>query len=482
MNFSSKFALLLVTCALCIMQSPLMAWQTVNGILINNNADSVYKPQIVTDGSDGAIITWVDLPNSTTSNIYAQRVNSTGNTLWTSNGVYISGVGSPVAPAITSDGFGGAVIAWEDNRNGPGYPFAQRVNSTGSTLWTFNGVALCTTGGGGAQLISDGTGGAIIVYSDFRNSGYDNLYAQRVSSTGSTLWTLNDVAISTGNFVSLIPSLISDGLGGAIITWCDNRSGSLNIYAQRIDSTGSTLWTNNGVAICTAAISQQLPVITSDGAGGAIITWTDYRNDPNGEIGDIYAQRVNSNGSTLWSLNGVAICTAINDQNSPTLVSDGAGGAIITWQDFRDSTISNLDIYAQRVDSTGSTLWTLNGVALCTALYNQYYPKIISDGSNGAIITWFDYRNGGTSDIYAQRINSIGSTLWTGNGVPICTATNSQSYPVIVSDGSGGGIITWLDDRNGANYAIYAQQIDSLGLIYQLPTFVPKRIWELFLE
>jgi len=29
------------------------------------------------------------------------------------------------------------------------------------------------------------------------------------------------------------------------------------------------------------------------------------------------------------------ICTAVNEQSAPAIVSDGAGGAIIAWQDSR---------------------------------------------------------------------------------------------------------------------------------------------------
>lgn len=42
-------------------------------------------------------------------------------------------------------------------------------------------------------------------------------------------------------------------------------------------------------------------------------------------------------------------CTAANDQTYPTIVSDGAGGAIITWTDLRSS---NDRIYVQRVHAS----------------------------------------------------------------------------------------------------------------------------------
>jgi hypothetical protein len=43
-------------------------------------------------------------------------------------------------------------------------------------------------------------------------------------------------------------------------------------------------------------------------------------------------------------------------------------------------------------------------VAVSTAPGNQYDPLLVPDGTGGAIITWFDKRQGNNSDIYAQKI------------------------------------------------------------------------------
>ncbi|MBM3237361.1 hypothetical protein FJZ31_13800 [Candidatus Poribacteria bacterium] len=102
----------------------------------------------------------------------------------------------------------------------------------------------------------------------------------------------------------------------------------------------------------------------------------------------------------------VPICTEISYQHYSHLVSDGAGGAVITWQDFRSG---NFDIYAQRVNGSGVVLWTKDGVPICTAANDQRSPHLVSDGAGGAIITWHDYRGGTYVDIYAQNVQEDGS-------------------------------------------------------------------------
>lgn len=46
-----------------------------------------------------------------------------------------------------------------------------------------------------------------------------------------------------------------------------------------------------------------------------------------------------------WMGNGAPICTTLYYQETPQLVSDGAGGAVIAWEDHRSD---NADIYAQK--------------------------------------------------------------------------------------------------------------------------------------
>ncbi len=122
-----------------------------------------------------------------------------------------------------------------------------------------------------------------------------------------------------------------------------------------------------------------------------------------------------------------AICTASGNQRDIATVSDGSGGAIITWTDSRSGT-SN-DIYAQRVNPSGIPQWTANGVAICTDSDYLYDPAIVTDGSGGAIITWTDYRSGTSEDIYAQRVNPSGIPQWTANGVAALTPITSTIQP-----------------------------------------------------
>ena len=92
-------------------------------------------------------------------------------------------------------------------------------------------------------------------------------------------------------------------------------------------------------------------------------------------------------------------------QRKPTLVSDGSDGAIVYWLDYREDygNITHDAIYAQLIDGNGKSVWPLNGVPVCTADGNQTTPRAIAGGGGGAVIVWTDSR-GESPDIYIRRV------------------------------------------------------------------------------
>ena len=449
-------------------------------------ANNQIIPQIITDGAGGTIIAWADKRGGEWD-IYAQRINAAGMVQWTENGVAIcTAANSQSDPKLVSDGEGGAIITWYDSRNGDTNPdiYSQRISTEGVVQWTANGVAICTASNFQWQQVitSDGAGGAIIAWQDDRNGGTTSnveIYSQRINAAGVVEWTANGVAICTALNNQLSPVITSDSTNGAIIAWYDYRNGTTNsdIYSQRISASGAVQWTTNGVAICTASNFQILGSITSDGASGAIIAWHDKRNGaPNS---DIYSQRISAAGVVQWTSDGVAICIASNNQEWSVITSDGLNGAIIAWYDRRSGT--NWDIYAQRINESGAVQWTANGAEISIVTGDQERTTIVSDGSGGAIITWQDYRNGTDYDIYAQRVFSNGTAQWAANGIAISKAAENQEYVTLVSDATGGAIITWSDERNGStNTDIYVQRVNADGSlsgttgVEELESVLPK--------
>jgi hypothetical protein len=417
-----------------------------------------YRNQIISDGGGGAIISWVNGAYE----IFAQLINSDGINDWATNGVQVCPptYNSNVTAKMVSDGNGGAIFIYQTFPS-ESYLLAQHLNSSGVLQWSTPGVLVAplnttTT----LEITSDGSGGAIVIWIGFPNY---NVYAQRINASGLVQWDSIGIPVTNDAFTDSHIKLVKDDNGGAIIAWKDYRSGTAAIYAQKVSSAGEMQWPANGVAVTNLAVGSSDFQLTNEG-GGAIFSWQSA-------IGDIYAQKLNSSGLSQWTADGAVICAAANAQLLPQLVSDGIGGAIITWEDGRNGGSQGpRDIYAQRIDSNGSIVWPLDGVAICQSAAYKLNPQLSADDSSGATILWTDSRNdpqGQNLDIYAQRINASGTVLWAINGVAVCTATLKQNLPIIINDENGGTISTWQDLRNliTGGYDIFAQRVNSDGTL-----------------
>jgi hypothetical protein len=395
---------------------------------------------------------------------------SIGTAIWQTDGIPVGGptTGQTSQVAIP-DGAGGAIIAWSDTRlEFCGDIFAQRVDANGILMWADGGVPLCTAldTQGNPVIISDHAGGAIVAWLDLRSGEYD-IYAQRIDASGVVQWTADGVAVSTAASTQRDPAMTTNGAGGALVVWTDYRpsdppSAGPNIFGTRLTAAGQVLdGAATGVAISTASKTQQYPTLTSNGSGGALIAWEDYRNIETTHS-DIYATRTTNSFVPIDTL-GLPVCQLSFFQYKPAIVGDGAAGAIITWADNRVTS----SIYAQRVASTGVMQWTANGVAMSAVSISPLntLASLLADGAGGAIVAWsagelFDY------DVYAQRVNDSGVLQWDPNAVHVCGETNRQMYPAIVSDKADGVVVSWTDERSASTiYDVYAQRVSSAGAV-----------------
>jgi hypothetical protein len=424
------------TVVLLTWATPLGAYWVDNGTIVCG-ADSLQTTRAITaDGFGGAIIAWTDQRSPTQHGVYAQRVNERGEALWTDNGVELTSNEYALGDVhLVPDGSGGACFSF--THSGLGALFAGRVSSEGEVLWisTVGAIGIASP----PDIASDGAGGVIVCWSDDRN-GTQDIFAQRLNGNGDRLWGSYGYEIEIGAMNQTNPKISSAGTE-AVIVWENPGSlaGQEYYYAQRVDTSGYLPWVYR-VPVCKAAshkINHQVAI--SKNQDLAIVTWVDTRNGNS----DIYAQALTlSSGDTTWAGSGVPVCMDPATQDYPQLTGCGAGDVIITWQDSRAGG-SNYDIYAQRVEGKhGGFLWTTNGRVVCSAANHQEKPRIVNAGDE-PVLVWKDWRSG-QSDVYAQKLIGSGDAQWALNGVAI-TALGYQDVPLIAEDGEGGAIIAWTD-------------------------------------
>ena len=427
------------------------------------------------DGNGNVITAWADFRKNYQIDIYAQKIDSSGNVKWLKNGIKIfnDNVSHIAGPKICDDSAGGAIISWLQELDDDFIMKAQRIDADGNLLWGNNGVIIANTTWYitwllYSELCSDGAGGAFILWED------GGINIQKVGPFGNLLWSYNGEGFR--------PKICSDGVEGVIITWDDQDRGDEeeigDVYAQRFDAYGNYLWGENGTVICNTDLHQSSPEICSDGVGGAIITWYDER--PGG-----YVQRVDSDGNCLWGNNGTKICG--ESYSISDIKSDGENGMILLYVQYVSlEVINKIYYYGQKLDSNGNEVWGENGTKITEYEYGLdhiHEMQISSDGKGGALFAWSLKKNFGlmdpcynNSDVYVQKINSNGQTVWKDNGLPVCVPASdfrsiSSINLQICNDGAGGAIVSYEFVRtNNAFYGnfpylwdIHAQRISSDG-------------------
>jgi hypothetical protein len=142
---------------------------------------------------------------------------------------------------LVADGFGGAFVAWE---GAPGGVRVQRILSNGTVApgWTPNTGARMSTYPNyfdEAVMCPDGAGG---VYVAATAEGSPVVFVQRLTATGQIAagWPATGRNPSNVPSYSSHPSLVSDGRGGAILVWNEERFEGIACYAELFPGDGAT--------------------------------------------------------------------------------------------------------------------------------------------------------------------------------------------------------------------------------------------------
>jgi hypothetical protein len=439
-------------------------WET-NGVPISVAPGLQGIPHVTTDGNHGMILAWADCrPSATGCDIYAQRIDAEGHIQWQTDGIPVNTEpDDQLGPRIVSDEAGGALVVWSDFRNHTDYSvYAQRLDSAGNRLWASDGITIAA--GMGHQvawgLVPDTSGGAFVIWEDQPDLSSDdvNLFAQHLSRQGDLLWPtpVTVIAAPGGQYYS---DSAPDGAGGFLVLW--------NMSAQRISAEGRALWASEGVRISSASAYQVPGYILSDGNCGAYVTWYDFRS--NVHLADVYMQRITAAGALAWE-SDLPVVANFDDAEGPNdLITDGSGGAILVASRYIDGGAVEVDVLAQHVGRNGELLWGAEPVNVTPWEKQQDFAVALPDGAGGAYVAWIDkYSDPPAYDIWAQHLGSDGARLWPDHGTLVVAAPGLQDWPMLISDGANGFIVAWQDFRDDPDIPdesdIYAQRVGNLEL------------------
>jgi hypothetical protein len=351
---------------------------------------------------------------------------------------------------------GGTYISWFDNRSGSYAVYLQRLDPLGNKMWATDGLLISnnpqSTSLVDYDLTTDNNNNAVLVFTDTRNSGSLNVFAYRISPTGSFLWGANGVGLSSTSDYQANPKVVQANDGNFVICWIVAAAPN-RIALQKLSPEGTKLWGSAPVIVSSTTEGFTNPGIVPTDSNGVIILHTATTGNFPAQTVKIRATKVSSSGSVSWQmyLQDIGRLAAFT---VPKVYSDMNNGGIIAWHDDRDQ--NNLQSgFVQRVSSNGTIYFPVNGAEVSlSAGTHKFNPVASFDPASGEMsVFWFEASsNQSQYGIFGQKLSSSGNRLWTDNAKQFkpLSEPNSTSFNSLNVKGGGNRTYVFYLEGNGS--------------------------------
>lgn len=340
-----------------------LAWSP-DGISLSSDTNTDYgnmSPVVFNSADNSSYAAWQRMgPNSTT--ITVQRVSPAGQKLWGENGYTLeSAAGSCTWPQIVqADGNNILLKYYIDS--GPFWAptrhvYIAKYNPEGQQLWN---TLISDAGGISAwqQLISfveDGFGGAAIAWYDDRDSNQINdVYAQHVTSDGAVTMPANGALITMdASNQQYYPDLAVDAEHQHIYAFYKvTNAGQTQdgMGRQLLDFNGNRQWGDNGVMMVNLSQYVASPVIAYMTVAGAVCVYSMGTVPASDMSLDLRASCFRSSGASGWVEEYCDVATTPTNKYHYNWGRNPEGWVVLAWEEG----LSSMDIYAMRINADGS--------------------------------------------------------------------------------------------------------------------------------
>jgi hypothetical protein len=231
---------------------------------------------------------------------------------------------------------------------------AQKLDPSGTFLWPLPNLTIFDSGsiqmGNFPEFVTDGAGGAVFSWYDV--SGNLQCYVQRVLYDGTEAFAHNGVAVSTNASQQRVgPSAaINPSTGDIYVFWVEENmmQSQHGVYGQKLDAFGVRQWTNSGVVISPVSTMTNSFVNCAYFDDGACVYYLETVA-PGEDM--LLGARLDSSGAFDWTPSIVDVSTAASDKSGLVLALNTYNVSVLTWQDARTDLG---DIYVQNVNTDGS--------------------------------------------------------------------------------------------------------------------------------
>jgi hypothetical protein len=437
---------------------------------ISSGNDGTALPYVVTHPCGTSYISWF-CPSSGLGEYYPfiQKVDASGYLQWTSPVLVSSNPSmtwiTDYSLAVTPDTC--ALVTFQDMRTGNNDVFIYKIGQNGDLLWGDNGIQLSNNPAFEANPVMavHPDGSVVVAWPRMPDNGDCKVVLQRINSAGQKTWA-SDLVLEESGYDYTWPKVIPVENGNTIVVyykeWGYFSAPNRIIYAQKIDANGSDVWSAKPVLFNGVMPVYVHPQIAPDGNGGVFVTWM-YERVANHLSS--FVQHVSADGNVTMENNGAEVNT-----NSGTLALEPAIGcdettrsAYIFWRET-DLNQNVYGLYGQRMDVAGARKWGNNGIQIePLGSQNAILPSVTP--LEGGVIVGYEYDifgGGGHQMIKACRLDSSGTKVWSGSTRTVSSALSAKGDLSCGPKQNSQIVYAWYDDRLGGSQ-IFAQNLCENG-------------------
>ncbi len=420
-----------------------------SAFLVTWESYSCKSPSMAFDGTN-YLVAWC-AGTEAQADICAARVSSSGAVIDRVPIELCTASQSQEMPAVAFDG-SNYFVAWQDWRNGNRDIYGTRMSPAGSVLDP-DGIPITRRPQDEQEpAVAYGAGNYLVAWLDYRWPNDADVFAARVSTSGSVL----DSALPLPDTLPLVPRFAPQILPDAafdgenyLVVWEDQRTptNEWDIYGSRVNPGGDVL-----DSVCfriTGAAAMQGNPAVAFGESTYLVVWEDRRRGDR----DIFGARVAPDGRVLDSA-GIPIHAGQYEQLSPAVAFDGTGFVVVYDNNGR--------AYCASVDQAGHVL---NCLSLTSSEGAKKKPAVAAADSC-LLVPWEDWRySPHWGKMHATRFVPPAGIIDSTDFL-LCTRWGCYA-PSVASDGEN-FVVAWHEEfgraASAARVSSAGYSLDSSGI------------------
>ncbi|MFL9919376.1 hypothetical protein PQR75_29150 [Paraburkholderia fungorum] len=446
-----------------------------NNLILSQSTGDVAATSICPIPDGGFYVSWLDSANG--YSLYLQRLDVSGNAMWEANGklIYHRDILSFIGYGLSIDSDGNAIVGIDSSvaalHEPGGRVLAFKISPAGELLWGSTGITLSPSDEDVSVVLCCGTSdrGAAFIWGKLEQE--DLIRITKLDSAGNQLWSTS-VARDTPDAGLTPTNIVASDDGSVIYAFIqviNKMSGTYDsVLAQKLAAgDGANLWGGTPVTVVNSSAATavtlpmgEVPTLISDGAGGAVLGYPLANNTTQ----RIFAQRVNPTGQTSYAPNGVLVSGNAIDASAASFGFYPLSGRLYIAWNANSAGMSG--VRAQCVDSTGALLWDEAGIAL--AAYEPLAlmsPVAMLPVAGGVMAAWIQQPPQAAflpQPLRVSMLDPSGAPVWQNPVVDLkSSAAHTTDSAVGAVGATGYGAFAWTSN----DYTVRAQNINLDGTL-----------------